>query len=364
MGVAAFMPAAFCATSVFFASNCNSSGLVSSSTECAGLCHVLRSGVSLAGLQTGHVPGAYRSRSSLDSPYSTSSASTTNSSQTPGCCAQHPLYYPVFTFSRARRYNSEAPQSIYHLRLWHPFDMASYDVEKEHAPVDQLQQPLSEIPNSDSDALNDACIHRFTPAEQRKIIRRIDRRLVLTLGFTYSVCVMDRNNLGFTVIAGMGVDLNLTGSRYSIIVLVFFITYVALQPLATVVLRKIGPRIFLPTITLLWGATMISFGAVKKWTDLVPLRLILGSFEAGFFPSCAYLLSCWYPRYELQKRNAAFYVIGCTTSAFSGILAYGFLQMRGLGSGAGLGQHYGPTAADPTAPSGEEGGIAGWRWIL
>lgn len=250
-------------------------------------------------------------------------------------------------------------------RLTHiPTIMASCDVEKEHAPVDQLQQPLSEIPNSDSDALNDACIHRFTPAEQRKIIRRIDRRLVLTLGFTYSVCVMDRNNLGFAVIAGMGVDLILTGSRYSIIVLVFFITYVALQPLATVVLRKIGPRIFLPTITLLWGATMISFGAVKKWTDLVPLRLILGSFEAGFFPSCAYLLSCWYPRYELQKRNAAFYVIGCTTSAFSGILAYGFLQMRGLGSGAGLGQHYGPTAADPTAPSGEEGGIAGWRWIL
>lgn len=305
---------------------------------------MLRSGVSLAGLQAGHAPGVYRSRFSLD-----------NSSQTPGCYAQHPLYYPVFAFITY----------VCGTRLTHiPTIMASCDVEKEHALVDQLQQPLSEIPNSDSDAFNDACIHRFTPAEQRKIIRRIDRRLVLTLGFTYSVCVMDRNNLGFAVIAGMGVDLNLTGSRYSIIVLVFFITYVALQPLATVVLRKIGPRIFLPTITLLWGATMISFGLVKKWADLVPLRLILGSFEAGFFPSCAYLLSCWYPRYELQKRNAAFYVIGCTTSAFSGILAYGFLQMRGLGSGAGLGQHYGPTAADPTAPSGEEGGIAGWRWIL
>lgn len=82
----------------------------------------------------------------------------------------------------------------------------------------------------------------------------------------------------------MGVDLVLIGSRYSIIVLVFFITYVLLQPPATVVLRKVGPRIFLPTITLLWGITMICFGFVKSWSDLIGLRLVLGVFEAGFFP--------------------------------------------------------------------------------
>lgn len=110
------------------------------------------------------------------------------------------------------------------------------------------------------------------------------------------------------------------GFRYSTIVLVFFITYVALQPPATVILRKVGPRIFLPTITVLWGITMITFAFVKTWTTLIPLRLLLGIFEAGFFPGCAYLLSCWYPRYDLQKRYAVFYLIGSLSSAFSGIL--------------------------------------------
>jgi MFS family permease len=85
----------------------------------------------------------------------------------------------------------------------------------------------------------------------------------------------------------MGVDLNLIGERYNIIVLLFFITYVLLQPPATVVLRKIGPRAFLPSITVLWGVTMICFGFVKTWTDMIPLRLVLGIFEAGFFPGCA-----------------------------------------------------------------------------
>jgi hypothetical protein len=84
----------------------------------------------------------------------------------------------------------------------------------------------------------------------------------------------------------MGVDLKLIGDRYSVIVLIFFISYVLLQPPATVVLRKLGPRTFLPSITILWGITMICFGFVKQWYELIPLRIILGIFEAGFFPVC------------------------------------------------------------------------------
>jgi len=72
---------------------------------------------------------------------------------------------------------------------------------------------------------------------------------------------------------------------------------------------------------------------------MIPLRLILGVLEAGFFPGCVYLISTWYTRYELQKRYSIFYLIGCLASACSGILAYGLMQMDGL--------------AD----------YSGWRWV-
>ncbi|KAF2766555.1 MFS general substrate transporter [Teratosphaeria nubilosa] len=219
--------------------------------------------------------------------------------------------------------------------------------------------------SSETETTNDARIDAFTPEQQKAIIRRIDRRLVLTLGFMYCVSLMDRTNLGIAAVAGMSVDLKLIGNRYSLISLVFFISYILLQPPATVVLRKAGPRIFLPTITLLWGITMICFGFVTVWTTMLPLRVVLGIFEAGFFPGCAYLLSCWYPRFELQKRKAVFYLIGSLSSAFSGIMAYGFFKMNGLGDlGPAYGQHYGPTKAHPHAASGIMPGIAGWRWIF
>ena len=53
-----------------------------------------------------------------------------------------------------------------------------------------------------------------------------------------------------------------------------------------------------------------------------------------------YLLSTWYPRFDLQKRNATFYLIGSMASGFGGILAYGLMQMDGLS------------------------GLSGWRWIF
>jgi len=181
----------------------------------------------------------------------------------------------------------------------------------------------------------------YSLAEQRKIIHRVDRRLIATTGIMYCISLMDRTNLSAAAIAGMTVELKMTvGFRYSTIALVFFITYVIFQPPATVLCRNIGPRPFLATITFCWGVVMIGFGFPKVWTSMIPLRMILGVLEAGFFPGCVYLISTWYSRYDLQKRYSVFYLIGCLASACSGILAFGLMQMSGVA------------------------GLLGWRWIF
>ncbi|RMZ22542.1 hypothetical protein D0859_13427 [Hortaea werneckii] len=217
--------------------------------------------------------------------------------------------------------------------------LTEYTHKIEEAPLDRI--------TTEEEQDNDARINAFTPEQQKKIIRRIDIRLVLTLGFMYCVSLMDRTNLGIAVV-----------------------------PPATVILRKVGPKIFLPAITIGWGIVMLCFGFLTKpgddvpdffirWDQMVGLRVVLGIFEAGFFPGCAYLLSCWYPRYDLQKRNAVFYLIGSMASAFAGILAYGFSHMGGLGNlGPTFGQHYGPTEENQTLTPGILPGIAGWRWIF
>lgn len=128
----------------------------------------------------------------------------------------------------------------------------------------------------------------------------------------------------------MDVDLEITGNRYPIIVLVFFPTYIIFNAVATVLARKLGPRPFLSGITLSFGLVVIGFGLAKNWTTLVGLRILLGAFESCFFPSALFLVSMWYTRREVAKRNAFFYLLGNSVGGFGGVLAYGLQQMDGV----------------------------------
>lgn len=40
---------------------------------------------------------------------------------------------------------------------------------------------------------------------------------------------MDRTNIGLAAVAGMNEDLNLTGNRYTIIIMVFFVMYITFE---------------------------------------------------------------------------------------------------------------------------------------
>ena len=203
------------------------------------------------------------------------------------------------------------------------------------ALIEEKQPPHIEASRDDSSSDSET----FTPKEQSKIRHRIDHRLIPALGCMYGISLTDRKNVSNAAVAGMRTDLDLlTGYKYSLITLVFFLTYVLFQPPATVLCRKIEPKFFLPGICLLWGILIIGFGFAQSWTTLVALRLILGILEAGYFPGCVYLLSTWYTRYQVAKRYSVFYLIGSLASALSGILAYGLMQMDGVS------------------------GVEGWRW--
>lgn len=72
--------------------------------------------------------------------------------------------------------------------------------EKHDNNVGHLEKTISQ----ESHLSDQGHIDAFTPEQQKKIIRRIDLRLVPTLGFMYAASLMDRTNLGIAVVAGMG----------------------------------------------------------------------------------------------------------------------------------------------------------------
>ncbi|KAL5361542.1 major facilitator superfamily domain-containing protein [Aspergillus floccosus] len=82
-------------------------------------------------------------------------------------------------------------------------------------------------------------VYGIDEAHQKRVIRRVDLRLLPILGVMYSISLIDRTNLGLALVAGMQEDLGLdVGARYTIIVMVFFVAYIRRSELAGIPWRQ------------------------------------------------------------------------------------------------------------------------------
>jgi MFS family permease len=186
--------------------------------------------------------------------------------------------------------------------------------------------------------------HELSDEQKRleaRVVRKVDYRLIPILGLLYSVAGLDRVNLSNARVAGMNEDLHFNiGDRYSIALLVFFITYFLFELPTTLLLRPLTPKFLLNGLAVSWGVVMIGMGFVNDWRVIVVCRMLIGVFEAGFLPCCMFLLSTWYMRFELQQRMSWWYLINLFVSAFGNILAFAIVKLDGA--------H----------------GIEGWRYIF
>ncbi|KAF3016610.1 hypothetical protein E8E15_003764 [Penicillium rubens] len=165
--------------------------------------------------------------------------------------------------------------------------------------------------------------NNFSVERRKNVLRKVDIRLVPMLAVLYLVSHLDRANIGNAKIAGLVEDLGMSGIQYNIALSLFFIPYVLLG-----------------FLVVSWGIIVVLTGVVQNFGGLVAVRILLGVFEAGFFPGAIYLCSHWYMPKNLATRIAFFYCASALSGAFSGLLAAGIARMDGVG------------------------GYEGWRWIF
>jgi MFS family permease len=100
------------------------------------------------------------------------------------------------------------------------------------------------------------------------------------------------------------------------------------MPLSAALGRYIGPKIWISFLMLCWGAITVTQTAMHHRSQLIALRLLLGVFEAGFVPISYYYIGTLYPRYMAGFRLGLFAGMYAWGAAFSGLIAYGCLQIK------------------------------------
>ncbi|KAJ9612133.1 hypothetical protein H2200_003730 [Cladophialophora chaetospira] len=160
--------------------------------------------------------------------------------------------------------------------------------------------------------------------EYKRVMRKVDWRLMPPLALLYAWALIDRVNLSSIQIGGLAADLGTDkGNRYALITMIFFITSVLFDYPSNLALRKFGPQKWLGFIGFSWGCLTIAMGFTHSWKSILVLRVIFGAFEAGLSPGCIYLMSCWYPRFEVQKRFSFWAAGAILCSGISSLLVYG-----------------------------------------
>ncbi|WWD07294.1 hypothetical protein V865_005391 [Kwoniella europaea PYCC6329] len=193
----------------------------------------------------------------------------------------------------------------------------------------------------DQDAV--ALAATYTPGSdaEKALVRKIDKRIIPCIWVLYTLSYLDRANIGNAKTGGLESHFKLTSSQYSIVLLVFFISYVVFEVPSNLLIARLRPSLYLSGLCIVWGGVAACMGATHNYQQLAGVRFALGILEAGFAPGVAFYLSSWYKRYELASRFSIYYTATAVSGAFSGLLA-GVITQHLDGAR----------------------GIEGWRWLF
>jgi sugar phosphate permease len=144
---------------------------------------------------------------------------------------------------------------------------------------------------------------RYVPgsAEEKKLLRKMDLRIVPTIWVLYTLSYLNRANIGNAKTGGLEKEFNMTSTQYSIVLLVFFISYVLFEIPSNLIIARVRPSIYLSSLCVAWGIVAGCAAATQNWSQLAAVRFgmsffsthmrdsadilqVLGITEAGFAP--------------------------------------------------------------------------------
>src|SRR5437762_7412951 len=172
-----------------------------------------------------------------------------------------------------------------------------------------------------------------------RAIDRVRFRLIPFLACLYLIAYLDRVNVGFAALQ-MNAALGFSGRVYGLGAGIFFIGYFLFEVPSNLLLARVGARVWIARIAVVWGLVSISELFVRGPISFYTVRFLLGAAEAGFFPGIVFYFTYWFPARERARAVAQFSMAsmaaGIVGAPLSGIL----LSLRGVG------------------------GLDGWQWLF
>jgi sugar phosphate permease len=137
----------------------------------------------------------------------------------------------------------------------------------------------------------------------------------------YVLAYLDRVNVGFARLQ-MQADLGLSDTAYGIGAGMFFIGYFFFEVPSNLLLRRVGARMWIARIMIMWGR-LLGHDVHEQPDDLLRLRFPSRHRRGGFFPGIILYLTFWYTRAHRAAMVALFMTAIALAGVFGGPVSAG-----------------------------------------
>ncbi|PGG96397.1 hypothetical protein AJ80_09833 [Polytolypa hystricis UAMH7299] len=166
--------------------------------------------------------------------------------------------------------------------------------------------------------------------EEKRVVKKIDRRLLPILCITYALQYYDKAMLSQAAIFGLRDDLELSvGNRYSFSASIFYLGFIVGAYPAVHMAQRWPIERVASGIVAVWGVCLMTTAACKTWQALYVQRFFLGFLESGISPMFMMIVGGWYLKPEQAMRMGAWYSATGYVSSVSPLINYGLGHIRG-----------------------------------
>src|SRR6266498_3953059 len=130
-------------------------------------------------------------------------------------------------------------------------------------------------------------------------------RLLPFLFVLYITNYLDRTSVAYAAI-GMARDLGFNDRVFGMGIGIFFLSYVALQIPAALLVERWSARGMISATMIVWGSLTALTALVHTPAQLYLARFLLGAAEAGLFPGVIVYLSHWFIQEDRAKATSNF----------------------------------------------------------
>ncbi|KAF1347966.1 major facilitator superfamily domain-containing protein [Delphinella strobiligena] len=176
--------------------------------------------------------------------------------------------------------------------------------------------------------------------EERKFLTKLDAALLTFASLGYFIKYLDQANINNAFVSGMEEDLGLYKDQLNYMQTLWIVGYVIGQIPSNIVLTRVRPSIWIPTLELVWTVLTFCLCKCNTVTQIYAVRFLVGLAESGFYPGMQYIIGSWYRSDELAKRSCIFHTSSAIATMFSGYLMAAVYHLEGVG------------------------GFRGWQWLF